>query len=147
MNLTSARHGFTLATIALDALLPILHEPAYFTRVGGLRVSPLLYPQIEQAIGEVEAQLTPASTERLQQILGRLMLHYASARDMSDYIKLLSLYPEDLLCAAYQHILRHRTQPTMPGACELVAFMEPELARRKACLHKLTLLLRQEADA
>jgi hypothetical protein len=97
---------------------------------------------------DLEAQLTPAPRGRVAQIVARLMVHYPrhedSSRLYSAYVEALSNYPEDLLCAAYRHVLAHHAGPAMPPLEALVAFMEPAMAQRKAAWRALAM---QQAEA
>jgi len=126
---------------ALKTLTPFLHDDAVTT--------PSIRPQVEQAIDECDAQLTPVPAERLKQVMARLMLHFgydgAKARTLcADYSGMLQHYPEDLLCAAYLHVLKHYS--ALPPASEFIAFMEPEMRYRKTVRRRLETLL-EETEA
>lgn len=71
----------------------------------------------------------------LERLLKRLFLHYripqeASARIHSQYREALQHYPEDLICAAYQHIVQNHALTTLPKPEAFLAFMQPEYQRR-----------------
>jgi len=137
------------ANPALDALAPVLKDSRYFTHRSEHRVSPSLRPQVEAAIAEMEAQLTPASAERIHQIVHRLILHFscvAGERKESvceDYTAMLASYPEDLLWSAYQHVLKHHKYNSLPKIADLLAFIEPEMAYRRTQRRKLDILHKQ----
>jgi hypothetical protein len=86
-------------------------------------------------------KLTTISTERLTQIVSRLLFHFpvegkeAQKLIFSNFMDKLSHYPEDLVCAAYQHILSHRATYTVPSPEDFITIMEPELQYRQ--LHLL----------
>jgi len=147
MLTTSQNH---LTTGALSALNPILDDTQYFQ--GKNRLSPALRPQIEQAIEEIENQLVPASQDRVEQIVLRLMLHFPSfpeehkTRLCGDYTSMLQNFPEDMLCAAYQYVLKHHQSNALPRIADFLAFMEPEVERRKIIRQKLAVLLEQTTE-
>ena len=134
---------------ALEALTPVLHDPRYFIHRTEYHVSPQLRPQIEAAIEEIDAQLAPAPAERIEQIVMRLMLHFPTPsgtdkhRLCTDYADMLQDFPEDMLCAAYQHVLKHHKYHTLPKIADLLAFMEPEITRRRTVRRKLDILHKQ----
>jgi len=143
-------------THALDTLEPILNDPAYFRPTDYYSVKPSMLLHIERAVIEIEAQLAAVSEERLQQIISRLMLHFPLSNAgnrhhiSNDYFEMLFEYPEDLLCAAYQHVLKHHKCDFLPRIADLVAFMEPEMMRRKSVERRLEILLQRieaEVDA
>ena len=136
-------------THALEALTPVLKDSRYFLHRSEHRASPSLRPQVEAALVEMEAQLTPATPLRIYQIVQRLMLHFSCAAGerkesvCADYAAMLADYPEDLLCAAYQHILKHHKYNSLPKIADLLAFMEPEMAYRRTQRRKLDILHKQ----
>ena len=102
---------------------------------------------LEPLLQEAEAQLQPVTSDRLAQILRRLMLHFSCPETQIDeYSQALKHFPEDLLCAAYQHTLLHHVHPAMPSVGSLIGFMEPEMTHRKTILRGLQWLL-QRAEA
>jgi len=140
-------------TTALEGLDSLLRDPRYFLSRGNYRVSPTLRLQIELAIHEIEAQLAPVPEERLKQVISRLMLHFPCPisekqhRVFADYSDMLREFPEDLLCAAYQHVLKHHKYYTLPKIADIIAFMEPEINHRRTKHRKLTILLQQTTEA
>lgn len=90
-----------------------------------------------QTLHEIETRLAPVSTERLRQIISRLMLHFPCPpgdkqhRLFAEYSDTLKDFPEDLVCAAYQHVLKHHQLSTLPRIADLLAFMEPEMSHRR----------------
>ena len=141
------RYSHRGAMGALQILQPILNDPQYSFLKGSAMSEAKLAAYITQASDEANAGLTPVSIERLRQIVGRLMLHFNSANDelaniTSTYINVLKEYPEDLICAAYQHILMNYKLTAMPGVVEFVDFMEPERIRRQHVLEKVKVLSR-----
>lgn len=91
-----------------------------------------------------EIKLTPVPMDRLRQIIARLFMHYRCDENgeraiKQRYMNVLKHYPEDLLCAAYIHVVKH--SGVMPEPCDLIAFMEPEMQYRmqsQPLLHPLT---------
>jgi hypothetical protein len=79
--------------------------------------------------------LSAIPQDRLDQIMARLQLHFPK---LSGTIEdALGDYPEDLVCAAYRHLLTHHRSPVPPGVSDFIAFMEPEMtARRRNALRK-----------
>jgi len=134
---------------ALEALTPILTDSRYFHQSDDFRISQSLRPQIEQAIMESDATLAPAPIERIRQIVARLILHFSNLETdqeqniCTDYIAMLQEYPEDLLCAAHQNVLRHHKGNSLPRIADFLTFMEPEMSRRKAVRCKLDILQQQ----
>lgn len=139
----------TINRCALEALEPVLSDARYFHPRRDHVVSAKLAPQIAAATTEVEALLAPVKSERAVQIISRLMLHFPctegqkESRVRSDYAMMLSECPEDLLCAAYQHILKHHKYNTLPKIADFQAFIEPELNYRRALKRKLSILQSQ----
>ena len=137
------------STPALDVLEPVLKDASYFVPRGTTRASATLRSTIEQALYEIEAQLSSVPLTGLKQIISRLMLHFPcpagekQERICNDYTEMLCDFPEDLLCAAYQHILKHHKYHTLPKIADLLTFMEPELGRRRTIKRKLDILLQQ----
>jgi uncharacterized protein YdaU (DUF1376 family) len=137
---------------ALDALKPVLSDSKYFLRSSGYRISPSLLPQIESAMMENDGLLAPASMERIKQIITRLMLHFPvaygqdKAEVTNDYVQMLREYPEDLLCAAYAHILGHHKYNSLPKLADIIGFMEPEISMRKTTQRKLIVLQQQAKE-
>jgi len=87
----------------------------------------------------IEAQLAPVPLDRLKQVVARLMIHFPLVgehhhRFFNYYLACLKPYPEDLLCAAYQHVLRHHSAGGTPKIADFLAFMDPEMNHR---LHQL----------
>ena len=134
---------------ALEALNPLLMDARYYLCRSDYRASPTLLPQIEQAIEEIDMQLAAAPLECIKQIVARLMLHFPGDPNQkhnsigADYTLMLQGYPEDLLCAAYQNVLKHHKQNSLPKIADLLNFMEPEIGRRRAVRHKLEILQKQ----
>ena len=137
---------------AIDSLKNILRESKYFMHRTEYRVSKTLAPQINAALEEIDAQLLPATMERIKQIITRLMMHFpAPAGELkqsifSDYAAMLQGYPEDLLCAAYQHVMKHHKYNSLPKIADLLSFMEPEMNQRRATRKKLEILQQQTSN-
>ena len=135
---------------ALKSLASILQNNHYFLDHTLCRISSNLAPQIDQALDEINELLIPASYERINQIISRLLLHFPSSialhpsRIKADYIAMLQPFPEDLICASYQHVLMHHESPCLPKIADLLIFMEPEMACRQTIQRKLH-ILRQQA--
>ena len=71
----------------------------------------------------------------LHQIFSRLCFHYGLDVDSAlpvreHFIASLQHYPEDLLCAAYHHELRHTEGVSFPAPESFIEFMQPEFFRR-----------------
>lgn len=100
-------------------------------------------PRIALAYDEMKYRLQPVDHARIKQIISRLFMHFPPPPNISlpslmlEYCEALQSYPEDLLCAAYQHVVMHYKHPSLPRAEQLVAIMEPELIYRRAMLHRL----------
>jgi hypothetical protein len=95
--------------------------------------------QLHRAIDHAQAALRPMDAERLRSLVTRLTLHYGGdlrARELGFYMNTLRHYPEDLLCAAYYHLVRSSGNQR-PTTAMFSAFMQPEYARREAQLHTL----------
>lgn len=99
---------------------------------------------LQDALSDLDRQLAPIAAERLAQIAMRLMFHYPkmTAETYRHYLLQLKYYPEDLVCAAYQHALRHGGQ-NVPQSADMILFMQPEMNYRRACREKLEHLLQQ----
>jgi len=126
---------------ALQLLAPLLRDDA--ETLPQRQVSPHLRPAIEQALATVEARLQPISKEYLRQILARFFLHYGKdirPHEFAYYQHALQRYPEDLVCAGYQYLLRHHFSPKAPLADDFVAFIQPEFLHREALQRKLAWL-------
>lgn len=72
----------------------------------------------------------------LKQIFGRLCFHTgfdAEAReeDCQRFVNTLAPYPEDLICAAYHHLMRHPEETHLHMENDFIDFMAPEYARRQ----------------
>lgn len=80
--------------------------------------------------------LTPIGEERLSQLVTRLLLHFRppegekQQRIFARYMQALKDYPEDLLCAAYRHMLSHHSG-RLPSIRELTEFMDPAMQYRR----------------
>ena len=75
----------------------------------------------------------------LETMFARLCFHAGAtpeqfSRRRIRFIESLSPYPDDLLCAAYQHLLHHTRVGQMPGVDAFIEFMAPEFARRQQCM-------------
>lgn len=71
----------------------------------------------------------------LMQIFSRLCFHYGAHPDMyqarrKSFVARLEHYPEDLICACYQHLLRHQAPAQLPNVDDFIAFIMPEYERR-----------------
>ncbi|MDX1974439.1 MAG: hypothetical protein SFT92_02060 [Rickettsiales bacterium] len=138
---------------ALNALHSILQDSNYFRPNGAYTVSLSLRGQIETAVEESDAMIQAASESFVQQIVQRLMTHFppssreAEQRLTEDYIQMLRDYPEDLLAAAYHHVLKHHKYNNLPKIADLTIVMEPEMMHRKSIRNRLEILLRQTEKA
>lgn len=136
------------ANPAITSLHGILHDPSYFMPQGGCIPPAKLQSKLECALDEAEAQLTPAPSDIIEQLVSRLMMHFPckeSQREQvfSDYVHALSHIPEDILCAAYQHILSHHKYHTLPKVADFITFADPEIAQRKSTKRKVEILLKR----
>lgn len=78
--------------------------------------------------------MTQDRRDLLHRIYSRLCFHCAVvperyAPQRMKFIETLLPYPEDLICAAYHHLIRHRC--VMPTHQDFIDFMEPEFTRRQ----------------
>lgn len=144
MNISSA------PALALEGLADVLADNSYFLPRGARRVSTDVRTRTQAALVEIEARLRPVSQERLSQIVSRLMLHFCSGdknhRVFSDYCAMLAEFPEDLLCAAYQHVLKHHKYNNLPKIADLIAVIDPELTHRRTLKRKLEWLMQQAEE-
>lgn len=74
--------------------------------------------------------------ELLHQIFTRLCFHYGLDIEGSDtkrnyFIASLMSYPDDLVCAAYHHLLKHPSPQHFPTPEDFILFMQPEFHRRQ----------------
>ncbi len=72
----------------------------------------------------------------LDHIYSRLCFHCGVSPERYNhkrarFIAALGTYPDDLLCAAYQHISRHLCPARVPTEAEFISFMTPEFERRQ----------------
>ncbi len=80
--------------------------------------------------------MTYDTTMLLDQLFSRLCFHAGATPEQFShrrerFIRSLASYPEDLLCAAYQHILHHLPASRLPTEEEFIEFMTPEFTRRQ----------------
>jgi hypothetical protein len=134
---------------ALEDLAHLLDDNSYFLPHGAKRIPPNMRCQVELAKQEVDNRLSPIAPERLSQIVSRLMLHFSTTPEKkwqyvyADYCDMLKGFPEDLLCAAYQHVLKHHKSNSLPRIADLVSIIDPEVLHRRTQRHKLLWLLQQ----
>lgn len=73
----------------------------------------------------------------LDQMYSRLCFHCGAASERhthkrARFVASLISYPDDLLCAAYQHISHHLLPSRVPTEAEFIEFMTPEFERRQS---------------
>ncbi len=91
----------------------------------------------------LESQLCPVSSDILHGICAHIARRFNyTHEDWNGAFKLLSSYPEDLVCAAYHHILRLHWPNCNALLASMIELMEPEFHYRKL---RYRLLLNQHA--
>lgn len=79
--------------------------------------------------------MTHDKQQTLKQIFCRLCFHTgfdpkAREGECRRFVEALAPYPEDLICAAYHHLMRHPEETHLHMECDFIDFMAPEYARR-----------------
>ncbi|MDX2074494.1 MAG: hypothetical protein SFX19_09070 [Alphaproteobacteria bacterium] len=88
--------------------------------------------------------MTHDKRQMLDHIYSRLCLHCGVEAERYNhkrkrFIAALGSYPDDLLCAAYQHISHHLSPARMASEQDFIAFMEPafRLRQHDTCMEAL----------
>lgn len=129
------------ASGALEKLSPFLKPNA--------PARPLPAELLSRGLHEIGEKLTPIAPARLRQLLSRMTLHYPLPpgerphRLVEAYAAALAHYPEDLLCAAYCHLLHFHPPGIMPCVGDIEAVIGAEYSHRLMLRRRLSWLARR----